>query len=70
MESSYTDTMRTEKVLFKAVGMYCTICKPIVEQQLKYEEAVKEIDIDYMIGSVIVEYDPSVLTKEEIKKID
>ena len=35
--------MKTEKALFKVVGMYCTTCKPIVEKQLKDEKAVKNI---------------------------
>jgi Cu+-exporting ATPase len=49
--------------------MYCTLCKPIVEKQLKNEEAVKKIDIDYMTDSVIVvEFDPSPLAKENINK--
>lgn len=59
--------MKTEKALFKVVGMYCISCKPIVEKQLKNEEAVKKIDIDYMTDTVIVEFDPSLITKEEIK---
>ena len=59
--------MKIEKALFKVVGMYCTACKPIVEKQLKGEEAVKKIDIDYMRDSIIVEFDPSMITKEEIK---
>jgi Cu+-exporting ATPase len=59
--------VKIEKALFKVVGMYCTACKPIVEKQLKDEEAVKKIDIDYMRDSVIVEFDPSMITKEEIK---
>ena len=59
--------MKIEKALFKVVGMYCTACKPIVEKQLKDEEAVKKIDIDYMRDSIIVEFDPSMITKEEIK---
>ena len=60
-------TMKTEKSLFKVIGMYCISCKPIVEKQLKDEKAVKKIDIDYMTDSVIVEFDPSLITKEEIK---
>ena len=48
--------------------MYCTLCKPIVEKQLKNEEAVKKIDIDYMTDSIIVEFDPLLITKKEIKK--
>ena len=48
--------------------MYCASCKPIVEKQLKGNQAVKRIDIDFMTDSVIVEYDPASITKEEIKK--
>jgi copper chaperone len=59
--------VKIEKALFKVVGMYCTTCKRVVERQLRDEEAVKKIDIDYMTDSVIVEFDPSILTKEEIK---
>jgi copper chaperone CopZ len=39
----------------------------IVEKQLKNEKAVKKIDIDYMTDSVIVEFDPTLITKQEIK---
>jgi copper chaperone len=63
---SITD-MKRERALFKVVGMYCITCKPIVEKQLRDEEAVKKIDIDYMTDSVIVEFDSSLITKEEIK---
>jgi copper chaperone len=59
--------MKTERTLFKIVGMYCINCKPIVEKHLKDEKAVKRIDIDYMTDSIIVEFDPSFITKDEIK---
>ncbi|HJR48083.1 MAG TPA: heavy metal-associated domain-containing protein [Nitrososphaeraceae archaeon] len=59
--------MKTEKAFFKVVGMYCITCKPIVEKQLKNEEAVKKIDIDYMTDRIVVEFDSSMITKEEIK---
>jgi copper chaperone len=59
--------LSVERALFRVVGMYCNTCKPIIEKQLKDEKAVKKIDIDYMIDSIIVEYNPLVLTKEQIK---
>jgi copper chaperone len=59
--------MGTEKTSFKIIGMYCVTCKPIVEKQLKNKNGVKSINIDYMTDSVIIEFDPSVMTKEEIK---
>jgi copper chaperone len=62
------DTMtKTEKALFRVVGMYCVSCKSIVEKQLREGQAVKKIDIDYMTDSIIVEFDPSLITKEEMK---
>lgn len=57
----------TEKARFRVVGMYCTTCKPIVENQLKGNQAIKKIDIDFMTDSVVVEFDPALITKEEIK---
>jgi len=59
--------MTTERCLFKVVGMYCSSCKPIVEKQLKDEKGVKSIDINYITDSVIIDYDPLLITKEQIK---
>ena len=60
--------MNVEKALFRIVGMYCFSCKPIVEKQLKNEDGIKKIDIDYMNERVVVEFDPVLITKEQIKK--
>ena len=60
--------MGLQKALFRVVGMYCATCKPIVEKQLKGEQAIKKIDIDFMTDSVIVEYDSKLITKEKIRE--
>ena len=60
--------MNVEKALFRIIGMYCFSCKPIVEKQLKNEDGIKKIDINYMKESVVVEFDPVLITKEQIKK--
>ena len=59
---------QTQKARFRVVGMYCTTCKPIVENQLRGNEAIKNIGIDFMTDSVIVEYDPTLITKAKIKE--
>lgn len=59
---------QTQKARFRVVVMYCTTCKPIVENQLRGNEAIKNIDIDFMTDSVIVEYDPTLITKAKIKE--
>jgi copper chaperone len=58
---------KMEKVYLKVVGLYCISCKSIAERQLKYENGIKRIGVDYMTDSVIVEFDSSIITKEEIK---
>jgi len=58
---------KTQRILFRIIGMYCITCRPIVEKQLRDERAVKRIDIDYMTDSVIVEFDSSLITTEEIQ---
>lgn len=57
-----------ESALFKIIGMHCGTCKPIVENQLKGENGIKRIDIDYMTDSVLVEFEASLITKEEIRR--
>ncbi|MDQ3848616.1 MAG: heavy-metal-associated domain-containing protein [Thermoproteota archaeon] len=57
---------QTQKSRFKVVGMYCTTCKPIIENQLKGIEAIKNIGMDFMTDSVTVEYDPALINKEKI----
>lgn len=45
--------LQTQKERFKVVGMYCATCKPIVENELRGEQAIKKIDIDFMTDSVL-----------------
>ena len=63
----YEGSMTTERALFKVVGMYCTSCKSIVERQLKDEKGVIKVDINYMTDSVIVNFNASLITNEQIK---
>jgi len=60
-------SQKIERISFRIIGMYCITCKPIVEKQLKDEKAVQKIDIDYMTDSIIVEFNSSLISREEIK---
>jgi copper chaperone CopZ len=63
--------LKTEKALFRIVGMYCATCKPIIENWLKGEKGVKAISIYFTTDSIVVEFDPSLVTRQEIKdKLD
>lgn len=60
-------SQKIERISFRIIGMYCITCKPIVEKQLKDEKAVQRIDINYMTDSIIVEFNSSLISREEIK---
>ena len=62
-----TMSQKIEKISFRIIGMYCITCKPIVQKQLKDEKAVQRIDINYMTDSVIIEFDSSLITREQIR---
>ncbi len=56
-----------EKAFFKVVGMHCITFKSIIEKQLKDENGAKKIVIDYITDSIVIEFDPLLITKEQIK---
>jgi copper chaperone len=62
-----TMSQKIERISFRIIGMYCITCKPIVERQLKDEKAMQRIDIDYMTKCIIVEFNSSLINREEIK---
>ena len=47
--------------------MYYITCKPIIEKQLKDKKGIKNININYITNTVIVEFDPLTITKHDIK---
>ena len=57
----------SEKAYLKVFGMYCTTCKPIVENQLRNNKGIKKVEINYMTDSVVVEFDPILTNIKEIK---
>ena len=49
--------------------MYCIACKSIIEKQLKYEKAIKKLISIIWLIVLVIELDPALITKEEIKNI-
>lgn len=48
--------------------MYCSTCKPIVEKQLRDRKGIEKIDTNYMTDSVVIEFDPALISRQEIKE--
>ena len=64
----FNELTQIERAFFKVVGMYCFTCKPIVEKQLKDEDAIKKIGVDYMTDSVVMDHGSALINKEEKKR--
>jgi Cu+-exporting ATPase len=57
-----------ERAYFKVVGMYCITCKLMIKKQLKNENGIRKIGVDYMTDNVVVDYDSALINIEEIKE--
>lgn len=68
MQKLQLQMMSFEKIHFKVIGMYCTTCKPIVENQLRNKKGIKKIDMNYMTNNVVVEFDSALTNIKEIKE--
>jgi copper chaperone len=60
--------MKWKRSISKWLACTVYLVSTVVEKQLKNESGIKRIDVDYITDSVIVEFDPSNLTREEIKE--
>jgi Cu+-exporting ATPase len=58
-----------DKAYFKIIGMDCSSCKRIIEKQLKDNSAIKKIDINIILDSVIVNFDANLINKQQIKEM-
>ncbi|MFH1368458.1 MAG: heavy metal translocating P-type ATPase [Elusimicrobiota bacterium] len=60
---------KTEKLTIAISGMHCVSCSVGIEKALKINNGIVNASVNYASGKAYVEYDPSLITKEEIEKI-
>lgn len=55
------------KVYLKVDGMSYGACKPIVEEKIKKINGISKIEFNFITNVVMVEFDSTLLTKQEIE---
>ena len=59
--------LENKKIWLQVVGFQCITCRPIIEKQLRDVTGIKKVNFDYMTDRIEIEFDPSILTYEQIK---
>lgn len=59
---------KTIKQSFPIVGMHCASCKSLIEHVVSEEEGVKSVQVNYAAEKMFIEYDPSIINLDKIKK--
>ncbi|HHY35828.1 MAG TPA: copper-translocating P-type ATPase [Firmicutes bacterium] len=58
-----------ERAVFRIGGMTCASCAAAIERALKKADGVYSASVNFASEKAAVEYDPAVLTREDLKKI-
>lgn len=56
----------TEVSDFMITGMHCTSCSKLIEMTLGEMEGVSSVSVDYEGGKGRIEYDPAVVSRDDI----
>ncbi len=56
----------SERLKLRIVGLDCVACSLVIRRALEGLNGVREVGVSYMMDLALVDYDPNVLTKEEI----
>ena len=59
-------TGKTQKMVIPVKGMHCATCAQSITKSIYKREGIIEADVNYATEKAVVEYDPSVITLDEI----
>ncbi len=55
-----------ERLKLRIVGLDCVSCSRVINRALESINGVKNVGVSYMMDLALVDYDPSIITKDEI----
>lgn len=56
----------TERLKLRIVGLDCVSCSRVINRALENVAGVKNVGVGYMMDLALVDYDPNIITKDEI----
>jgi Cu+-exporting ATPase len=58
----------SERLRLQIVGLDCVACSLVIRRALQGVKGVHNVGVSYMMNLALVDYDPGVVSKEEIMK--
>lgn len=58
-----------ERLKLRIIGLDCVSCSRVINRTLEGVKGVSEVGVSFMMDLVLVDYDPSFVSKEEIISI-
>jgi copper chaperone CopZ len=56
----------TERLRLRIIGLDCVSCSLVIRRALKNLRGVQNVGVSYMMDLALVDYDPNLLSEEEI----
>jgi len=53
--------------IFSLYNLGCSSCSSVIKRKLKKVQGIKDIDVNFVTDTVVVDYDPTRVTVEEIR---
>ncbi len=69
MQKSRDEKMATQKIQVRIGGMMCSFCSQTIEKALMRTRGVKKVNVSLAHEEALIEHDPEVIEREEIKRI-
>jgi copper chaperone CopZ len=60
---------RSERLKLHIVGLDCVSCSLVINRALQSTKGVQKVGVSYMLDLVLVDFDPTVVTKDEIMSL-
>lgn len=60
------DRSATERLKLRIVGLDCVGCSRVIDRALDGVKGVSKVGVSYMMDLVFVDYEPSLVSKEDI----
>ena len=57
------------KAVIKVHGMSCVNCARTIERTLKNSGGIREVEVSFELGRVVVDYDPAMISQDQIARI-
>jgi Cu+-exporting ATPase len=58
----------SERLRLQIVGLDCVACSLVIRRALEGVKGVRNVGVSYMMNLALVDYDPGIVSKEEIMK--